>query len=299
MFETVIVGIGADPGRSRDAIALAKALSHGRLILVRAYPADLLTLSRLGEEYYEAMREEAEHVLERAREDMAVEAELIPVADPSPARALQRVAEGRHAGLIVLASAHRGRLGRVLAGDVSRGVLQASPCPVAVAPVGFDQHRGELLRVVAGVDGSAEGLAAVQVAAAWAQEHRLGVTALGAWELPPVLFTGTEPTEVVGPLADEEPLQIAEALRRAVADLPEVDIQVVRGPATQVLEEVDADLLVVGSRSWGPVHRIALGSTADHLVHHARCPIVVVPRPATTDDGSVVAHVDHEPRRVS
>jgi nucleotide-binding universal stress UspA family protein len=299
MFDTVIVGIGPDASRSRDAIALAKTLSDGRLVLARAYPADLPTMSRLGDEFYELLRQDAYTTLARAQEDMAVEAELVPVPDPSPARALQRVAEHTRAGLIVLASAHHGRLGHVLAGDVTRGVLQAAPCPVAVAPVGFDQHRGELLRVVAGFDGSAEALAGVELAAAWAQEHRLTLTALSAWELPAVTFTGTAATELVGRLADEEPIQVAEVVRRAVADLPEVDIQVIRGPATRVLDEAHADLLVIGSRGWGPVHRIALGSTADHLIHHAPCPLIIVPRPAVADaEPSMVAQVDDEPWRV-
>lgn len=286
MFDNVIVGVGADHGRSRDAIALAKALTAGRLTLVSAYPAEPRSMSRLGEEYYSLLRDEAVGTLERARDDMAVEAELLPVADPSPARALQRVAADRGAGLIVIGSAHHGRLGRVRAGDVGRGVLQAAPCPVAVAPVGFDQHRGELLRVAVGFDDSPEAQAALDLAAAWTQEHRLTVVALSAWDLPAVQFTGTADTALVGRLADEEPVHITEMVRRAVSRLPEAEIEVVRGPATQVLAEADADLLVIGSREWGPAHRIALGSTADHLIHHAPCPLIVVPRPAAAGDGA-------------
>ena len=40
----------------------------------------------------------------------------------------------------------------------------------------------------------------------------------------------------------------------------------------------EVDLLVVGSRGWGPVRRVVLGSTSDRLVHRAACPVVVVPR---------------------
>ena len=40
------------------------------------------------------------------------------------------------------------------------------------------------------------------------------------------------------------------------------------------------DLLVLGSRGYGPVRRIVLGGSADRIVHAAACPVVVVPRGA-------------------
>jgi hypothetical protein len=40
------------------------------------------------------------------------------------------------------------------------------------------------------------------------------------------------------------------------------------------------DILVVGSRGYGPVRRLVLGSTADYLERHARCSLLVLPRAA-------------------
>lgn len=40
----------------------------------------------------------------------------------------------------------------------------------------------------------------------------------------------------------------------------------------------DADLLVVGSRGYGPLRRVLLGSTSAGLVRSARCPVLVYPR---------------------
>ena len=42
----------------------------------------------------------------------------------------------------------------------------------------------------------------------------------------------------------------------------------------------DVDLLVVGSRSYGPCERLVLGSTSDYLERHARCSLLVLPRAA-------------------
>jgi len=45
----------------------------------------------------------------------------------------------------------------------------------------------------------------------------------------------------------------------------------------------EVDLLVVGSRSYGPVKRLMLGSTSNHLQRHARCSLLVLPRSAASE----------------
>ena len=42
----------------------------------------------------------------------------------------------------------------------------------------------------------------------------------------------------------------------------------------------DVDLLVIGSRRWGPATRVLLGSTGEALMHDAACSVVAVPRPS-------------------
>ncbi len=46
----------------------------------------------------------------------------------------------------------------------------------------------------------------------------------------------------------------------------------------------EVDILVVGSRGYGPVRRLVLGSTSNHLERHARCSLLVLPRLAMTAD---------------
>ena len=51
----------------------------------------------------------------------------------------------------------------------------------------------------------------------------------------------------------------------------------------------ELDLLVVGSRSYGPFKRLVLGSTSDYLERHARCSLLVLPRCRGAADGRTSA----------
>lgn len=73
-------------------------------------------------------------------------------------------------------------------------------------------------------------------------------------------------------------------LRKAAAELKQRNFAVkaisLRGDAreelTRKIEELNVDLLVIGSRGLGAIKRIFVGSTSDHLVHHAHCPVILV-----------------------
>lgn len=45
-------------------------------------------------------------------------------------------------------------------------------------------------------------------------------------------------------------------------------------------EKYEPQLLVVGSHGWGPIKRIVFGSVSTGVLHHAACPVLVVPAAA-------------------
>jgi nucleotide-binding universal stress UspA family protein len=70
---------------------------------------------------------------------------------------------------------------------------------------------------------------------------------------------------------------------RAAARLTGLEVQpeAVSGrPADALLDlSGEVDMIVIGSRRWGPVKRVLLGSTGEALMHDAACAVVAVPRP--------------------
>ncbi|HEU4656660.1 MAG TPA: universal stress protein, partial [Capillimicrobium sp.] len=88
--------------------------------------------------------------------------------------------------------------------------------------------------------------------------------------------------ELAGDLGDDARSSLDEAL--SVLGV-EATGEVVQGHAGRALEQLshEVDLLVCGSRGWGTPRRVVLGSTSDHVIHHAACPVLVVPRPDDED----------------
>jgi nucleotide-binding universal stress UspA family protein len=59
-----------------------------------------------------------------------------------------------------------------------------------------------------------------------------------------------------------------------------------------VLASEGLDLLVLGSRRWGPVRRLALGSTSERVIRHTACPVLVGPRDGVSEYGGAAAAGD-------
>jgi nucleotide-binding universal stress UspA family protein len=287
MFEKIVVGVD-DRAGGRDALALAAALTAftgGELVAIRVYPYEVHPSRPSVAVFQEDLRADATAELERIVADSGVAARRAIVGDTSPARALHHIAETEDADLLVVGSTHRGQIGRVLVGGVTAGVLHHAPCPVAVAPLGYAEHGGQLTTIAVGYDGGLEAEHALLMAgtlakACGAQVRVLTVSAMPVLAPSPASF---EPEWLEH--ADERGRETADQALRILEDL---DVRAsgevaVGSPLDQLVElSHDVGLVVVGSRGWGPVRRLLLGSTSDRLVREAACPVIAVPRPEST-----------------
>ena len=139
--------------------------------------------------------------------------------------------------------------------------------------------------IIVGIDGSHDAHRALEWAMKEAAVRHAPLTvvtvhevAISGWTGHPIVLPMDEPdVEKVRRAAEE-------AVAKAAAQLGEsqpasVTVRAVNGLAAQELIEAsrDADLLVVGSRGGGGFARLMMGSVSDQAVHHAYCPVVVVP----------------------
>jgi nucleotide-binding universal stress UspA family protein len=186
--------------------------------------------------------------------------------------------------LIVLGSSGRSGIGRVLAGTTAERLLHGAPCPVAVAPSGFRDRSADAIGTVAvAFDRSKEATAAltgaVTVAGALGARLRVVEVLDATWMGTPAMMSGPGYNH---PMSDTE-ARARENLEALVAELPDAlaaeAVLVVGEPETELARRTaDADLMVVGSRGYGPHRAVLLGSVSGRLVRDAQCPVLVVPR---------------------
>ena len=219
-----------------------------------------------------------------------------PIAGRSPAHGLHDVAEAQGAAALVVGSSHRGALGCVLAGNVATQLLSGSPCPMAVAPRGLaGEEAPELKAFGAAFDGSPESWTALQRAAALALAGGGIVRIIHVLE--PLTHFPVSPMETDRVLRERR-ARSEMATEQAVASLSrEVHPQarIVVGHPVRALEAEASnglDLLVMGSRGFGPLRRVLLGSVSSQLVRLAPCPVLIVPRSVDFDPsaGGMAAH---------
>lgn len=143
-----------------------------------------------------------------------------------------------------------------------------------------------MARIVVGVDGSKGSLAALRWAVEEAQLRGAELHAIQAWTYPYFVSPPHVPMAMM-PAREElekgERAVLDESLQAAVPAESKVTVraEVIEGPAAAALVEAgkDADLLVVGRRGHGGFVGLLLGSVSQQVVHHATCPVVIVPPP--------------------
>jgi nucleotide-binding universal stress UspA family protein len=283
----IVVGV-EDSERSTDALALAQLLAGAlgaRLVLVHNQPREGAQ-KFLEPEDDQLMRSLSDsgfaHVQELASNDHKPGFRIAHAA--TPAGGLRKIAQEENAQLIVVGPSHRSGFGRVRPGSVGEQLLcraRVARLPVAIAPRGYAEEDHSLSRIAAAFDGSPESRLALDWAGHLAASNatRLRVISVHA----PIAVAGLGfAAQSVDPIRRGD-LKRDQAAAIAALGGP-VEGLVPDGNPAGVLVEAsrEADLLVMGSRGYGPLRAVLLGSVSHYVVRRAGCPVVIHPRGAST-----------------
>jgi nucleotide-binding universal stress UspA family protein len=289
VFRKVLVGVDGRFG-GRDAIALARQLTaeDGQLVLAHVYPWRGDPSLRDYGRYEAAEGVHARDLLTAAREEAGVRAELRWSACTSPGRGLHELAESLGSDLLVVGSCARGLLGRVMVGDDTRAALDGAPCAVAVAPAGYAEHSATIRRIGVGYDGSPGSECALDAARTLAGELGARLAALEVVAFP------AYPFRAAGAGDDASIRELIRDARDRVAAISDVEPHGAYGRAAEELARwgETVDLLVIGSRGYGPVGRLVHGSTSRTLIQTAHCPLLVLARPVSATSPRRAPHDD-------
>ena len=285
MTKPILVAV--DPFREDpDPLSLAALLGEltgRRLVAVGAHPQSFLPGQVEVPAYRRALQELALEGLEWARKRLPEGSETLAVASVSRPRALLDAVEELDAGLLVIGSAHSGPVDRIVSSTVADQLMHGASCPVAITPRGYQAPAGGLGRVGAAFVDTPEGREALHGAIALAR--RAGASLKAITVIQPIGWgTMAVPTATAIAREQQETRYAAEqVLEHALAGLEPTlaaePVIIENGPgAALATMSSQVDVLVCGSRGYGPVKTVLLGSVSHALSRHARCPLIVLPR---------------------
>ena len=147
-------------------------------------------------------------------------------------------------------------------------------------------------RILLATDGSNDAAVAAHTAVNLANKTGSELHVVYVEEVPRRLST-SEPTSLEGLIDPEFEEQMRQQAQVAASQFLEEQVQKIKeaggeiaqahprlgrpyAEIVQLAEELDAGMVVVGSRGEGGVRRALLGSVSDSVVRHAHCPVLVV-----------------------
>jgi nucleotide-binding universal stress UspA family protein len=290
--------VGFDPHGADDApihFGLAAARFTGAPLIIVAVSGGRHGLHRHEHAELEAeLTPEASTAVDRLRmrlegED-GVNCEVRVVEAASAARGLASALETEGAGLGVVGATARGAVGRAVVGSTAERVVHGAPCPVAVVPHGFDG--GTLESVGVAYTQTQEGEQALR--SAYALAHAAGaqlrvITAIHEDRGTIMMVHGSDMyrSNLYGERAAADhriavEQTVAKAVEEVGGDAIEAEINLVYGdPAESLLPFTgNLDVLVMGSRAYGPQRAVLLGGVSRHVTAASHCPVIVLPRGA-------------------
>ena len=289
-MSTILIGVD-ESTRSNDAIAFGNRLadvSSAHVVVACAFPFSDAIRDGSGGSLRKALADQAEETARGMRdrlEGVAPDRVLIRIMpNPSAAHALHDLAGSEHAEIIVVGSSHTGRLGRVAPGSTGERLLHGAPCAVAIVPDGYAARADQpIRRIGVAYDASDEAIAAVAAGVELARALSAELEIIGV--VVPHTYAATGMMGAAAYMTPEDELErfVQDDLDAVIAGLPDdikADTVLLAGDAADQLGEHSQglDLMLAGSRGYGPLRSVLVGGVSGRLMHTVHCPVVIVPR---------------------
>jgi len=300
-MSSILIGVDAS-ARSEDAIAFGRRLadaSSAGVVVACAFAYSDAPSRASNASYRQILADDAKQTARDMRdrlEGIAADRLRITITpNPSPAHALHDIAEAEHAEIIVVGSSHTGRLGRVAPGSTGERLLHGAPCAIAIVPFGYRTRAEEpIRRIGVAYDGSDEADAAVAAAVELSRALDAELEIIGV--LAPEAYSATALMGGLSSVTLREDIErsIQASLDTVVAGLPAdvtgESVRLAGDPADELGEHsAGLDLMVAGSRGYGPLRSVLVGGVSGRLMRTVQCPMIVVPRGAHEPLGALFA----------
>jgi nucleotide-binding universal stress UspA family protein len=258
-------------------------------IVATVYPEEHpFGLGRVDVEFVTYVRKQAEIIQDKARATVGDAALYRNVASTSAAHGLTDLAEDAEAVMVIMGTAQEAGATRVVLGSSTERLLHGATVPVTVVPPGWRESAPDRISSigVAYLD-TRDGREALRMAV------RVALRIPARLTLYSVLGQSSERYSYLVGRTDEQAFldkardSLGKAMEFAAAGVPaelEPRTVLLEGAVVESLAELgpdDDDLLVCGSRGYGPVRRVLLGGVSSRLIRRARLPVAVVPRATT------------------
>lgn len=206
--------------------------------------------------------------------------------DVSPAPALLNYASEADIDLIALGTHGRAGPSRILLGSVAEEVLRKATQPVLTMRQPDDgEHTlppGNIDRILVPVDFSDYSREALRLANEWARLYEADIDVLHAVEedLHPAFYVGgaTSVYDVEPNLDEKVRTKLDEFVSEAISTSVPTETHVATGsPSSAIPEFVDEhpiDLVALSTHGRTGLERFFLGSVAEKVVRHVRCPVL-------------------------
>jgi nucleotide-binding universal stress UspA family protein len=262
-------------------------------IVATVYPEEHpLGAGRVDVEWATYVREQAEIIQDNARAEVGDAALYRNVASTSAAHGLADLAEDVEAAMVIVGTSRETGLARTLLGSSAERLLHGATVPVTIVPLGWRRAAPDRISSVgvAYID-TRDAREALRMAVRVAQRvpARLTLyTVLGQSSERYSYLIGRRDEHAYVEIARES---FSKALEFAAAGIPpelEPRTVLLEGPVVESLAALgpdDVDLLMCGSRGYGPARRVLLGGVSSRLIRRARLPVAVIPRASTVLTG--------------